>query len=197
MNYLIPPPELPKDSPFTESQKQWLKGFFDGLSAIQPNDQTSESLSPSGPQVTILWGSQTGTSEMLAKKVAKKLTTSGCITSVLDMADTNLADLSCLSHLAIITSTYGDGEPPDNAAALHSELMNETSPFFESTSFSVLALGDSSYPDFCQSGKDFDQRLEALGAKRMTNRVDCDVDYDDQFESWTKSLIASFTSLPA
>jgi sulfite reductase (NADPH) flavoprotein alpha-component len=90
--------------------------------------------------------------------------------------------------LLIITSTYGDGEPPDNAADLHAFLHSTGAPKFDRTRFAVFALGDSEYPDFCACGKQLDARLEELGAERLTARVDADVDFDAPFAEW-QSLV--------
>jgi sulfite reductase (NADPH) flavoprotein alpha-component len=110
---------------------------------------------------------------------------------VFDMAAYDKSKLPTEKNLLIITSTYGDGEPPDNAADLHEYIMGDDVPSLEGVNYSVFALGDSEYPDFCQCGIEFDQRLEAFGAKRMYKRIDCDVDYDDEFAEWKQGVIAA------
>lgn len=186
------PLTVPNTAPFSGPQKMWLKGYLDALnSALTPssigNAVTSQAPAVSLP-ITILWGSQTGNSEMLGKKLSKALATKGHSTTLRNMADVTPADLSATSHLLIITSTYGDGEPPDNAAALHAALHAVDAPSLTSLSYSVLALGDSSYPDYCKCGSDFDQRLSCLGARRMTPIVECDVDYDKPFATWISQV---------
>ena len=96
-----------------------------------------------------------------------------------------------MKSVAILTSTYGDGEPPDNAAALHSAIMAAEGNILEGVQFSVFALGDSNYPAFCQCGKDFDTKLESLGATRVAPRVDGDSDFDAPFATWSESLLGS------
>ena len=88
----------------------------------------------------------------------------------------SLEDLAAVDRLLLITSTYGEGEPPDNAQAFHTALHADSAPRLEHLQFSVLGLGDSSYPDFCQCSKEFDARFEALGAQRSAAMVECDGD---------------------
>jgi sulfite reductase alpha subunit-like flavoprotein len=188
---------LPDNAPFTGTQRMWLKGFLDGVSSTLALGTTSAtptaSTNPppsqsSGIPITIAWGSQTGNSESLGKKLAKTLSAKGHQAVVKDMAKLSPNDLTSISHLLIITSTYGDGEPPDNAASLHSELHAADVPELSSLNYSVLALGDSNYPAFCKCGREFDQRLATLGAKRLAPLVECDVDYDQPFATWIQQI---------
>jgi sulfite reductase (NADPH) flavoprotein alpha-component len=181
----------------------WIKGFLDGLSstlALAPAPATPSTGVPTAPAppqgipVTIAWGSQTGNSESLGKKLAKNLSAKGHQPVVKDMAELSPDDLTSLGHLLIITSTYGDGEPPDNAASFHSGLHAEGVPELSSLHYSVLALGDSNYPEFCKCGRDFDQRLAALGAQRLAPLVECDVDYDLPFTQWLQQIEQSLTA---
>ncbi|MBC8126762.1 MAG: flavodoxin domain-containing protein [Gloeobacteraceae cyanobacterium ES-bin-144] len=181
---------LPANAPFTGAQRMWIEGFLDGITSTLAQGTVSGPVATaaSGIPVTIAWGSQTGNSESLGKKLAKNLSAKGHSAVVKDMAELTPEDLTSLGHLLIITSTYGDGEPPDNAANLHSALHAEDHPELPSLNFSVLALGDSNYPDFCKCGHDFDQRLAALGAKRLTPIVECDVDFDESFAAWISQI---------
>lgn len=186
---------VPNTAPFTGVQKMWLKGYLDALnSALMPPAGGTTAAAPAaaatapGLPVTILWGSQTGNSESLGKKLVKALAAKGHSPTLRDMADVSPADLSASERVLIITSTYGDGEPPDNAAALHAALHAADAPALAGVGFSVLALGDSNYPDFCKCGRDFHSRLTELGATPLTAIVECDVDYDAPFASWTKQL---------
>ncbi len=191
--------KIPDNAPFTGTQKMWLKGFLDGISstlALSPaSEEPAASLVvvPSGIPVTIAWGSQTGNSESIGKKLAKTLSAKGHKPIVKDMAELSPDDLTSIGHLLIITSTYGDGEPPDNAASLHSDLHAADAPALSSLNYSVLALGDSNYPAFCKCGHDFDQRLASLGAKRLAPIVECDVDYDQPFATWLQQIERSLT----
>lgn len=195
---------LPEDIPFEGPQKMWLRGFLDGLSATLAQGAGGTAVAeppvaapPAGVSVTILWGSQTGTSESLAKKLGKSLTTKGHIVTIKDMVETEPGDLPSTGHLLVITSTYGDGEPPDNAASLHAALLRDDALDMSALKFSVLALGDSSYPDFCKCGHDFDQRLATLGATRLCPIVECDGDPDDGFASWSAAITETLGTLAA
>jgi len=181
------PLTIPNTAPFSGAQKMWLKGYLDAINSALGGASTAAS-APAGISVTILWGSQTGNSESLGKKLGKALAAKGHAPILRDMADVSPADLSASKHVLIITSTYGDGEPPDNAAALHAALHAADAPALADVSYSVLALGDSSYPDFCKCGRDFDQRLSSLGARCIAPIVECDVDYERPFASWISQL---------
>jgi sulfite reductase (NADPH) flavoprotein alpha-component len=180
---------IPADAPFSDVQRIWLRGFLDGIVASRGTPQaTMPEAVPQGHPVTIIWGSQTGTSESLAKKLAKLIHARGHPANVMDMAAVSLSTLVAAERLVVITSTYGDGEPPDNAAELHRALLEASSTRLEATWFAVLALGDSSYPEFCKCGHEFDQRLHALGATRGLPMLACDVDFDEPFATWSESL---------
>ena len=179
---------IPENAPFNAEQRAWLSEF---LTKALGGDAVS--IEPTGPAipVTILWGSQTGNSEGVAKKFMKALKAGNYEPEVIDMAAYDKSKLPTEKNLLVITSTYGDGEPPDNAADLHEYIMGDDVPSLEGVNYSVFALGDSEYPDFCQCGIEFDQRLEVFGAKRMFKRIDCDVDYDDEFAEWKQGVIAA------
>lgn len=179
---------IPENAPFNAEQRAWLGEFLS--QALADRGSSAE---PSGPAipVTILWGSQTGNSEGVAKKLMKNLKAGNYEPEVFDMADYDKDRLPSERNLLIITSTYGDGEAPDNAADLHEYLMGDGVPNLDEVNFSVFALGDSEYPDYCQCGIEFDQRLEYFGAKRMYQRIDCDVDYDDEFVEWKEGVITA------
>ena len=170
---MVFPIQIPNDAPFTAEQRAWLNDFL--TKALAPVNQTAAASGPSVP-VTVLYGSQTGTAEGLAKKLVKTLKKGNFAPEIHDMAAYDPARLASERNLLIITSTYGDGEPPDSAADLHAWLMSDAAPRFEGVSYSVLALGDSSYPDYCKCGIEFDTRLSALGASRIHDRMDVDVD---------------------
>lgn len=169
----------------------WLKGFLDGVSSVivpASGGSSTQSTAPTGLPVTILWGSQTGNSQGLGKKLSKSLAAKGHSPTLRDMAEVSPADLTNAENVLIITSTYGDGEPPDNAAALHAALHADDAPLLETVNFAVLALGDSNYAEFCKCGRDFHNRLTALGAKPLIPIIEVDVDYDEPFANWTKQL---------
>jgi len=179
--------QIPDNAPFTPEQRQWLSEFLGSILS-----QTSAAALPAGPAVpvTVLFGSQTGTAEGLGKKLLKTLKKGNFEANLQDMGSYDKERLPKEKNLLVITSTYGDGEPPDTALELHTWLMSDAAPRLEGVNFSVLSLGDSSYPDFCQCGTDFDLRLEALGANRIYPRVDVDVDPDQPYADWSKGVIA-------
>lgn len=184
-------PFIPETAPFTHEQRAWLNGFLAGTFARQPSTApTGSSATTAAPRlpVTVVWGSQTGNAELLAKDTRKKLEAAGAEVSVFDLADYPKDRLAQESYLIVITSTYGEGEPPDNAQDFHAFLLSDAAPGLEGVHFAVLALGDTNYPDFCQTGKELDSRLAALGAQRWLERVDCDVEFEEPFEAWIAAL---------
>lgn len=183
---MITAPFIPENAPFNADQRAWLNGYLAGLYSSQESAGDVQSV-PAQP-VTILFGSQTGTSETLAKKAAKQLKAVNCEPTVVDMSEVCAADLAAIENLLIITSTYGEGEPPDNAMSLHGELMTEGAASLSGLRYCVLGLGDSAYPDFCQCSKEFDARLEALGAQRMSAMVEVDGDPDEIFPEWLRAV---------
>ncbi len=179
--------QIPDTAPFTPEQRLWLSEFLGHI--LSQASTASQSAGPAVP-VTVLFGSQTGTAEGLAKKLVKTLKKGNFEPNIQDMGSYDKEQLSKEKNLLVITSTYGDGEPPDTALELHTWLMSDAAPRLEGVNFSVLSLGDSSYPDFCQCGTDFDLRLEALGANRIYPRIDVDVDADQPYADWSKGVIA-------
>ena len=161
-------PYIPETAPFTPEQRAWLNGFLAGLLANQNAGQTAPQL-PAGPAANaepllVLFGSQTGSAEGLAKRVAKESQTRGFAPKILALNDYEQANLAAGGKAVIISSTWGDGEPPDNAVNFWSWLSAESAPRLENLHFAVLGLGDKNYSDFCGASKKFDTRLEALGA---------------------------------
>ena len=185
---MVFPIQLPNDAPFTAEQRAWLNDFL--TKALAQGNQTAAPNEPSVP-VTVIYGSQTGTAEGLAKKLVKTLKKGNFETEIHDMATYDRARLATEKNLLIITSTYGDGEPPDTATDLHGWLMSDSAPRLDGVSYSVLALGDSSYPGYCKCGIELDARLSALGANRIHSRVDADVDPDAPYAEWSAGVLAT------
>ncbi len=204
MNF--PVPVIPDSAPFTPEQRAWLNGYLAGLVARGSVDPAVARIAPAAPAapalqpLTILYGSQTGTAEGLAKRAAKEAGKRGFAAMILDMAQTDLARLAGEKHVLVITSTYGDGEPPDNAKALHAALkaaaLAGPSPQLSALRYSVCALGDTNYVQFCQCGKEFDGWMEKLGAARVNARVDCEVDYEAAFVGWLDATLSALGSTP-
>lgn len=188
-------PVIPESAPFNAEQRAWLNGFLAGLCSRAPVAQIATTVTAPAAQaltpLTIIFGSQTGTVESLAKRVAKEAGKRGFAATVLEMSQTDLPRLSSEKHVLVITSTYGDGEPPDNAKALWTTLGKAEGPLLAGVRFSVCGLGDTNYVQFCQCAKDFDARFERLGARRIVDRVDCDLDYEEKFSRWLDSTLAA------
>lgn len=181
---------IPEDAPFNAEQRQWLNqlvGNFilDLTSGKGIGGHGGAAVVP----VTILVGSQTGNGDGLAKKLSKAMAKMNFAPQVVDMGSYDKARLTEEQNVLIITSTYGDGEPPDSAADLHEYVRSEAAPRLENMSYSVLSLGDTEYPDFCQAGIEFDEAFEKLGARRVFPRMDCDVEYDDDFATWKTGVM--------
>lgn len=180
-------------------QRYWLSGYFSGLIQTSPVGPTLEvrpsndslQVQPKGAseKLTILFGTHTGNSEALAKNLAELAKGRGVEVEVSDMASFKQRDLKKITNLAVIVSTHGLGDPPVQAEDLHEYLHGKKAPNLSHIKFSVLALGDSSYVEFCQTGKDFDMVLEKLGAQRLVDRQDCDVDYFDDAENWQQRVL--------
>lgn len=181
-------PFIPDNAPFTPEQRGWLNGFLAGLYSTAPANQPVEA--PPSLKIAVLYASQSGTAEGLARKVVKDLKAKGHIASLLSLEGYTPAALIAERHAIFIASTYGEGDAPDAARPFFEQLCLEHFPRCENLSYSVLALGDSSYEHFCKFGIDLDLRLAALGGVRIADRVDCDVDLDETFARWKQALYA-------
>ncbi|WP_419893725.1 assimilatory sulfite reductase (NADPH) flavoprotein subunit [Oceanobacillus kimchii] len=186
----------------TESQRIWLSGY---LSATQLADSNTEAqpinlisdheelLKPVKEtklrDVTILYGSETGNGQTIAKDLGKKIESREFKVTISSMDDFKPKDLKKVQDLFIITATHGEGEPPENAISFHEFLHGRKAPKLKDVRFSVLSLGDQSYEFFCQTGKEFDKRLEELGGDRLYPRVDCDVDFDEPTAEWVDGIL--------
>jgi len=181
--------QLPDDAPFTPAQRAWLDDFLSKALAEASAPPSDAEAIP----VTILYGTQTGTAEGLAKKLLKTLKKRHFDASIADMAAFDRSALASTKNLLVIVSTYGDGEPPDSAVDFHGWLMSDQAPSLPELRYSVLALGDSGYPDFCQCGIEFDNRLAELGATRLSQRIDVDVDPEEPYTQWSAEVLAALS----
>jgi len=181
-------PKIPQNAPYSDTQRAWLGGFFAGMHShmLQSANSVNE---VDARIVNILYGSQTGNSESVANDTAAVAKTHGLSPMVQGMDEIEIDALEKMENILIITSTYGEGEMPDNAQLLWDQISADSAPRLENTHYSILALGDTSYDEFCKAGIDWDNRLTELGAKRLYDRIDCDVDFEDLAESWIRSVI--------
>lgn len=192
----------------TESQKVWLSGYLAATQAGSANVTAAPeapvveavvpvNVKPVSKDVTILFGSQTGNAQGLANKAGKELESRGYKVTVSSMSDFKPNSLKKVENLLIVVSTHGEGDPPDNAISFHEFLHGKRAPKLDELRFSVLSLGDSSYEFFCQTGKEFDQRLEDLGGTRLYPRIDCDLDFDEPAAEWIAGVLAGLDEAQA
>lgn len=179
-------------------QLAWLSGYCWALSAQQGNatQEIAQNLSPNQTalqaeplKVTVLSASQTGNAKGVADQLAQALQAVGIEVQRKNAGDYKAKQIADETLLLLVSSTQGDGEPPEEAVSLYKYLFGKKAPQLAQLSFAVLGLGDSSYPDFCQAGKDFDRRLTELGATPLLERVDCDLDFNEQAEQWIAQVV--------
>ena len=185
-------------------QLAWLSGYCwaraDGgaLPTVAATDATSAaSAEPAPPPlaVTVLSASQTGHAREVADKLHAALAEQGINAKRISAADYKPKTIADEQVLLLVTSTQGEGEPPEEALSLHRLLFGKKAPPLPALRFAVCGLGDSSYPDFCQAGKDFDTRLAELGGERLAPRADCDVDYQATAAAWIADLVPRLAAL--
>ena len=167
-------------------QTAWVSGYLAGVSQTPVSSQAVVS---SGQSLTVLYGTQTGNAKGVAEKLAAVADAKGIAHRVVSMADYKVKSIKDESHLIIIASTNGEGEAPDDAIDLHEFLVTKKAPKLDTLKFAVLGLGDSSYEFFCQTGKDFEQRISKLGGEIIVDRLDADVDYDQVAADWIENTL--------
>src|SRR6187455_3412770 len=199
---------IPKTAPFSEEdvallnrvvgpanavQRAWLAGFLAGVeSATGQQPQPAAPARPAEP-LTIVYASESENSEKLAGDIAKSARKNGLKPTVIDMADLDLAALTSAKKLVFIAATWGEGDPPARAVRAYNELMGEGAPRLDGVEFGVLALGDTAYAEFCLVGKKIDERLAALGGKRVVDRVDLDLDFAEPAARWIGDAVKVLT----
>lgn len=195
-------------SPLSQGQVEKLKQLTSELSAVQlawvsgylAATANAGQLAPveqaqAAQTMTILYGSQTGNGRGVAKALADKAQAQGYAVNLASMGEYNVRQLKQETVLLLVVSTHGEGEAPDDAIELHKFLASKRAPKLDNLHYSVLALGDSSYEFFCQTGKDFDARLAALGAKSLLPLIECDVDYEAAAGQWHADVLEAVKPL--
>ncbi|SEH25266.1 assimilatory sulfite reductase (NADPH) flavoprotein subunit [Magnetospirillum fulvum] len=175
-------------------EAMWISGYLAGFAARSrpgavPSAARTESVATE--PLVILYGSQTGHSADLARHIEHRAIERGLAARAIDMASYPLPEVKALRHLLVVVSTYGEGDPPDSARGFHEFLMGRRAPRLAGAEFAVLGLGDSSFRHFCKTAREIDERLEALGAHRLTTRLDCDVDYEEVAEAWIEATLTA------
>lgn len=174
----------------TPVQRAWLAGFLAGLDAAGGQPAAVPAAPPKAAEpLTILYASESGNSEALAGNVAKLARKQGFKPKIVDFSDLDLASLPKAGKLIAIAATWGEGEPPARAVRAYGELMGEGAPRIDGVPFAVLALGDTSYVEFCAIGKALDARFEALGGQRAAERADLDLDFEKPAADWIKNTL--------
>ncbi|WP_421210962.1 assimilatory sulfite reductase (NADPH) flavoprotein subunit [Aeromonas enteropelogenes] len=179
-------------STLNTQQLAWVSGYLYGLSQAgsQPAVTGAASAAPSG-NLTILYGSQTGNAKGVASAIKAQAEARGLPVTLTSMADYKPKQLKKETHLLVVVSTYGEGEPPESAVDLYEQLKKGKVGKLEGLKFAVLGLGDSSYEFFCQTGKDFDSLLTKAGADRVHELASLDVDYQDAAKAWGEQAVAA------
>jgi sulfite reductase (NADPH) flavoprotein alpha-component len=180
-------PFIPDNAPFTPEQRAWLNGLLAGIFSSAP---APEAAPPEGRRIAVLYASQSGTAEGLARKLARELKTLGHAPAVSTLVGYTPAALAAEPYALILASTYGDGDAPDGVGPFYEQLCLEHFPRMEKLHYSVFALGDRHYEHFCKFGADLDARLASLGGNPICKRVDSDVDVEEPFSAWKAAVIA-------
>ena len=176
----------------TPAQLQWVSGYVAGLAA-GAGGTPAETQPETGKTLTILYGSQTGNGEGVAAALAARAGELGYTAALHSLADYRHANLKRESVAVFVVSTHGEGDPPDDAELFHEFLLSSRAPKLSGLRYAVLALGDSSYVNFCQTGRELDARLDELGAGRLLPMVECDVDFEAEAESWSDRIAAGLS----
>ena len=188
----------------SQEQAIWISGYFAGLShqartlasasdiaELSPPFQNRPAAAPATRLLTVLFGSETGNSKALAKSLVEKAKAKGIEARLADMADYKTRGLKDEQDLLVITSTHGEGDAPQTAVGFFEFLESRKAPKLPQLRYAVLALGDSTYERYCEAGKRIDRRFEELGAQRLADRIDCDVDYEDAADAWIAAVVTN------
>lgn len=174
------------------TQMAWLSGYFWGMVNQQPGAVvTPAAIASPAVTVTLISASQTGNARRLAEQLRDDLLAAKLSVNLVNAGDYKFKQIAQERLLVVVASTQGEGEPAEEAVALHKFLFSKKAPKLPETAFAVFGLGDTSYEHFCQAGKDFDDKLAELGAERLLDRVDADVEYQESAQQWRQQVVAA------
>ena len=174
---------------FSPNQLAWLSGYFWGMVNQQPGAVAVAPTPAVAASITVISASQTGNARRVSEQLRDDLTAAGLSVTLVNAGDYKFKQIAQEKLLLVVASTQGEGEPPEEAVALHKYLFSKKAPQLTGTAFAVFGLGDTSYENFCQTGKDFDTRLGELGAERLLDRADADVDFKAAAEAWRNQIV--------
>ncbi|WP_312974954.1 NADPH-dependent assimilatory sulfite reductase flavoprotein subunit [Atlantibacter hermannii] len=172
---------------FSPTQLAWVSGYFWGV--INQQTAAPGAAAPEAAAITLISASQTGNARRVAEALRDDLLAAKLNVNLVNAGDYKFKQIAQEKLLIVVTSTQGEGEPPEEAVALHKFLFSKKAPKLDNTAFAVFGLGDSSYEFFCQSGKDFDSKLAELGAERLLDRVDTDVEFQPAAQAWRERIV--------
>ena len=181
---------------FDREQLIWSSGFLAGMAGSTAPQASVELLQPVAAANSaadtwhVFYATETGNSRSVAEQLASNATAAGLSTELHDLSITRPKVLKTVESAVFVLATHGIGEPPEGSEAFFEFWQSEKAPRLDKLNYSVLALGDSSYADFCEMGRIFDARLSELGATSVVGRVDCDLDFDAQADEWTNEVVA-------
>ncbi|WP_145512409.1 NADPH-dependent assimilatory sulfite reductase flavoprotein subunit [Yersinia kristensenii] len=176
---------------FSPTQMAWLSGYFWGMVNQQPGAVVAPAVAAPAATITLISASQTGNARRLAEQLRDDLLAAKLNVNLVNAGDYKFKQIAQERLLVIVASTQGEGEPAEEAVALHKFLFSKKAPKLPETAFAVFGLGDTSYEHFCQAGKDFDNKLAELGAQRLVERVDADVEYQESAQQWRQQVVTA------
>ncbi len=181
----------------TPAQLQWVSGYVAGLAAQNEPAPPAVAQTATDPSntMTILYGSQTGNGRAIAEELKQNAVSRGFAVNLISLADYRPANIKRETLISLVVSTHGEGDPPDDAELFHEFLLSGKAPQLKQLKYSVLALGDSSYVNFCQTGRDLDARLSELGAVRFVATIECDLDYDEAVAGWADDVLEALPNV--